>query len=292
MMRVLIIGTSGQLATELRRTSLAREVSLFPAEKVDLSEPPQVRAFLDRHRPDLVINAAAYTAVDRAEAEPHLAHAVNTEGPRLVADWCAQTGATLFHVSTDYVFDGTASVPYRESDPVAPLGVYGRTKAEGEVAVRAVLERHVILRTSWVFSPVGHNFAKTIARLANERDVLRIVSDQRGRPTAAGALARAIVELTRQLASRGRLPWGTFHFANHGETSWHGFASAIVDELATHTGRHPVVEPISTAEYPTPVQRPAYSVLDTSRFEAAFGVRPGLWSEELPGIVASIVKPL
>lgn len=290
-MRLMVIGTSGQLATELHAQAPAGQLEVVPATRVDLTQPEQVLALLDRHRPGLVLNAAAYTAVDRAESEAELAHAVNGRGPRLLAEWCRAHDAALFHVSTDYVFDGRKPSAYVESDRPAPLGVYGASKLEGELAVQAALERHLIVRTSWVFSAHGNNFVKTMLRLARERDELRVVADQLGRPTAAADLARVLWLLAQRVAQGSELDWGTYHFAGAGETSWWGLAEATVAEQASLTGRRPAVTAIATADYPTPAERPKNSRLDTSRFEDAFGISPRPWRDDLREVVRQLVAP-
>jgi dTDP-4-dehydrorhamnose reductase len=289
-MRVTIIGTSGQLATELRRRAWSTGLEALDAEKVDVADAVATNSLLDRQRPDLILNASAYTAVDRAESEQERAFAVNETGPRTLADWCNRRGAALVHVSTDYVFDGRKTAPYVEDDPTAPLGVYGASKLAGEVAVRSSLTRHVILRTSWVFSAHGQNFVKTMLRLARERDELRVVADQFGRPTAAADLADAMLQVAR-LAREDSAVWGTFHFAGAGATSWHGFAEAIVAEQARLTNRRPLVTPITTQDYPTPAARPTNSELDTERFERAFAFQPRDWRAGLREVVSELLAP-
>ncbi len=269
-MRTVIVGTSGQLATELHRQGDG--LQLQPAQKVDVADESAVRVLLDEARPSLVINAAAYTAVDRAEQERDRAFAVNANGPRYLARWCAANGAALIHVSTDYVFDGTKPSAYVEDDAVGPINVYGESKLAGEVAIREELAQHLILRTSWVFSAHGQNFVKTIRRLAAERDELRIIADQHGCPTSAADLAGAIVRVVRErLRGDAAVAWGTYHLANAEPTTWHGFAQAIVELGARQTSRRPLVHAIPATEYPTPAKRPANSVLDTGQFETTFG---------------------
>jgi dTDP-4-dehydrorhamnose reductase len=287
IMRVAIIGTSGQLATELRRRPWSPGLEPCAPEKVDIADRTQLLALLDRLQPGLVLNASAYTAVDRAESERERAFAVNAGGVATLAEWCGRHEASLIHVSTDYVFDGRKSGPYTEDDATAPLGVYGASKLAGEEAVRGVLEQHVILRTSRVFSAHGNNFVKTMLRLARERDELRVVADQHGKPTAAADLADAMLRVAQRVQA-GDATWGTFHFAGAGPTTWHGFAQAIVDEQARHTGRKPTVTPISTADFPTPTQRPGNSVLDTSRFEAAYALVPREWRVGLAEVVGEL----
>jgi dTDP-4-dehydrorhamnose reductase len=246
--------------------------------KLDVTDNVGLTSKLDELGPELVLNASAYTAVDRAESERDRAFAVNAEGPQALAAWCTQHGAALVHVSTDYVFDGTKRAPYVETDATAPLGAYGESKLAGEEAVRNACAQHVILRTSWVFSAHGQNFLKTMLRLAAERDELRVVADQHGRPTAASDLADAMLLVASRIRAR-TASFGTYHFAGSGETTWHGFAQAIVDEQAAVTGKKPRVTPIATHEYPTPARRPANSVLATSAFELAYGKAPRPWRD-------------
>jgi dTDP-4-dehydrorhamnose reductase len=290
-MRVVVIGTSGQLATELRRQPCPAGIELLPAQKLDISGAQELSAYLDQTRPALVINAAAYTAVDRAEAERERAFAVNAEGPATLAGWCASNAAALVHVSTDYVFDGSKASAYNESDETAPLGIYGASKLAGEVAIRAALDQHVILRTSWVFSAHGNNFVKTMLRLAAEREELRVVADQHGRPTAAADLAVAVLHVACAIES-GVPRFGTFHFAGAGDTTWHGFAQAIIDEQAALTGKRPRVTPITTQDYPTPAKRPTNSVLSTNAFEQAFKLAPRPWRQGLHDVIRELAQPL
>lgn len=287
-MRVTIIGTSGQLATELRRRPWSTGLQPFAPERVDLTDRAATIALLDRQRPDLILNASAYTAVDRAETERDRAFAVNETGPATLASWCQRHGSTLIHVSTDYVFSGQKSASYLEDDATDPLSVYGASKLAGEQAIAGSLTRHVILRTSWVFSAHGQNFVKTILRLARERDELRVVADQQGRPTAAADLADAVLRVAARVRD-DTASFGTFHFAGNGVTSWHAFAQAIVNEQAPFTKREPVVTPIATSEYPTPARRPARAVLDSSRFERAYGLEPRSWHDGLREVVGELM---
>lgn len=290
-MNILLTGRNGQLGWELQRTLLpvGRVVAVGHAE-LDLADAAAVGRTLDAVRPDIIVNAAAYTAVDKAESEPDLAHAVNAAAPALLAQWVARNGALLIHYSTDYVFDGAKSAPYVETDPTNPLGAYGRSKRAGEEAVLNSGGDHLIFRTSWVYAARGANFLRTILRLAAEREELRVVNDQIGAPTWARLIAEATALALRQaLAERrhGRFKSGLFHLAAAGETSWHGFASAIV---AGRGGlRVKTVTPIATADYPLPAARPANSRLDTGAFRARFGLALPDWRdclklclEELP----------
>jgi dTDP-4-dehydrorhamnose reductase len=289
-MRAIVIGTSGQLATELRRRSCPLGIELLPSVKLDVSDAADLTSKLDQLGPELVLNASAYTAVDRAESERERAFAVNAAGPTTLAEWCTQHGAALVHVSTDYVFDGSKSGPYLETDVTAPLGAYGESKLAGEEAVRSACPQHVILRTSWVFSAHGQNFLKTMLRLAAERDELRVVADQHGRPTAASDLADAMLLVASRIQA-GAPSFGTYHFAGSGETTWHGFAQAIVDEQAPLTGKKPRVTPITTQEYPTPAKRPANSVLATAAFEQAFGAVPRHWRDGVREAIRELTRP-
>lgn len=249
--------------------------------QLDVGDRAAVRAAVGSTRPDVVLNAAAYTRVDRAESEVEAARRANTEGPRWLAEVCAVRGATLIHISTNYVFDGRARRPYRPTDPANPLGVYGRTKWDGEQAVRERLDRHIVVRTSWVFAPHGHNFLRTIVRLAREREVIPVVADQYGCPTLAADLARALVAAAAA-AMTGEATSGTYHFCNGGQTTWHGFALAIVGALAARESIScRSVVPIATADYPAPAPRPAYSVLDTTSWTRTFGAQPRSWQEAL-----------
>ncbi|MCJ8142801.1 dTDP-4-dehydrorhamnose reductase [Ancylobacter sp. A5.8] len=289
-MKLLLTGAGGQLGRETAALAAARGLGLVALDRagLDIADAGAVAGALAQHRPDIVINAAAYTAVDRAETEPDLARAINAAGPEVLARACARQGAGLVHVSTDYVFDGTKAGAYVESDPLAPLGVYGRTKAEGEARLRDALDRHVILRTSWVYGVHGHNFLKTMLRLAGERDRLTVVADQHGCPTATPDIASALLAAGEALVA-GREVAGTYHFAGTGVTSWHGFAGAIIDEAAPLTGRRPEVAAITTADYPTPARRPANSELSSDRFAEVFGLRAMHWRERVREVVHALL---
>jgi dTDP-4-dehydrorhamnose reductase len=227
--------------------------------------------------------------VDRAEAEEEEAFRANALGPEILARACAAAGRPLIHISTDYVFDGSKSGAYQESDPVAPLGVYGRSKLAGEEAIRRHLPQHVIVRTSWVYGVYGANFLKTILRLAGERDELRIVADQSGCPTSTADLAEGLL-VAAQALREGRAVPGTYHFAGTGVTTWHGFASRIVEAQSPFTGRFPSVMPLRTEEYPTPAQRPANSELDSSLFGHTFGYTARPWQTAVDTTVAGLLS--
>jgi dTDP-4-dehydrorhamnose reductase len=276
-MTVLVIGRSGQLARHLH-DRLSQAVFLSRAE-LDLSISGVEQRVLEQ-RPSLVINAAAYTQVDRAESEPEVAWRVNVDGAAAIARAAAQLKVPLIHVSTDYVFDGSRRTPYHENDPVRPLSVYGRTKLAGELAIMDRCPSHWIVRTSWVFSEFGSNFVKTMLRLASERSELRVVDDQFGRPTYAGDLADLIVRLSERLAEGTRVRPGTYHVGGGDVVSWREFADAIFAE-ACNLGllaRPPIVRGIATAEYPAPATRPPRAVLAPSRaLLRALAARPPDW---------------
>jgi dTDP-4-dehydrorhamnose reductase len=288
--RILIVGKEGQVARALRDILPAPGVAVeaIGRPEVDLMEPLSAVSAISAARPTLVILPAAYTAVDRAEDEAEAAQIINGVAPGIVAKAAAEAGASIIHFSTDYVFDGTKRVPYKEDDETAPLGVYGATKLAGELAVAEANARHVILRTAWVCSPTGSNFVKTMLRLSAERPVLRVVADQFGVPTFAAGIARAVQIVSARLhsdAPPGEEHWGIFHLASEGITSWHGFAEAIIAGSAARGGRKVPVEAIGTSEYPTRARRPAYSKLSTEKIERVYGVRMPNWK---PGLEACL----
>jgi dTDP-4-dehydrorhamnose reductase len=256
--------------------------------QADIGDQTVVAAGLRAYKPLLVINSAAYTNVDRAETDTLAAFEVNAHAPAVLASACASAEVPLIQISTDYVFDGSKTEAYVESDPTNPINAYGRSKAEGEAAVRRTHPRHVILRTSWLYGEFGHNFLKTMMRLARERDELRVVADQRGSPTSTRDLADAILRIAPRLAI-GEEGWGTYHFTGSGVTTWHGFASCVVAAQAPLTGRKPRVTAITTAEFPTPARRPANCELDCSRFEQTFGFHARPWAEEAVEITQAVV---
>jgi dTDP-4-dehydrorhamnose reductase len=296
-MRILLFGGNGQVGTECRR-SLAPLGELVVAtrngqlqdgtacEMADFDRPAALADLIGRIAPDVVVNAAAYTAVDRAESEPDAAFRANAEAPRRIADACARRDALLLHYSTDYVFDGRGTRPYREGDPTAPLGVYGTSKLAGEQAVRDSGARHMIFRTAWVYATHGSNFLRTMLRLAAERDELRVVADQVGSPTPAVLIA----DVSAKVLQRPPLQSGTWHLTASGDTSWCGFAEAIIDGAHARglIERRPQITPITTADYPTPAARPAYSVLDTSALQRDFDLCLPSWQDGLGNILDEI----
>ncbi|GGF62057.1 NAD(P)-dependent oxidoreductase [Azorhizobium oxalatiphilum] len=291
-MRVLLFGSDGQLGRELTALAAHRGVALTGLNRaaVDITDPVAVARAVDAAQPDIVVNTAAYTAVDKAESEPDLAARVNARAPGLIAERCARNGTPLIHISTDYVFDGTKVGAYVETDPIAPLGVYGHTKAAGEAAVRAAGEKHLILRTAWVYGVYGNNFLKTMLRLAKERDRLTIVADQRGCPTCTRDIAEGILAAAaKSVEGKGR--WGTYHLGGTGVTTWHGFAQEIISHAGQTTGRTPEVAPITTADYPTPAKRPANSELNSRLFERTFGFRAAAWQQRVTEVVDALLAP-
>ena len=286
-MKVFVVGRTGQLARELAGIAWPDGIQFVQAgrDQCDLGDPVAIADALLAARPDVVVNAAAYTAVDRAETEPEIARRINAAGPAALACGCAELGAALVHVSTDYVFDGRKNGAYREDDPVNPLSVYGRTKLEGERAVRDTLPRHVIIRTSWVFSAQGSNFVKTMLRIGPERGEVRVVADQFGSPTSARHIAQAIATIVTAV-SEDRGTWGTFHFASAEPVSWFDFARAIFD--AAELPAPVKVSPITAAEFGAAAQRPANSVLDCARIRAAYGIERPSWRAALNQTLAEL----
>jgi dTDP-4-dehydrorhamnose reductase len=286
-MKILVIGRTGQLARELARLDWPAgcEIVQLGRSDCDLTDEEKVARAVRSAEPDLVINAAAYTAVDRAELEPEAAMRTNGKGPAILARSCAECRAALIHISTDYVFDGTKAGAYIEGDSVNPLSVYGRTKLAGENAIRENLGEHVILRTSWVFSGYGQNFVKTMLRLGSHNQTIRVVSDQTGAPTSARDLARTIGAIVGSIA-QNRGIWGTFHYASEEPTTWYDFARAIF--AAQRHAPHLDVQPISAAEYGAPARRPTNSVLDCKRIHDAYGIDRPSWRKALESTLAEL----
>lgn len=293
-MRILVTGREGQVASALAEEAPAHghEIIRLGRPEFDLAKPEGIRAALEAHRPDVVVSAAAYTAVDQAESEPDLAMAVNGTAPGVIAAAAAELGLPIIHLSTDYVFDGLKPAPYVETDITGPQGAYGRTKLAGEQAVAAANPRHVILRTAWVYAHGGKNYVRTMLRLAADRPELRVVSDQLGCPTYATDLARAILEISGKLAGgeAGDERFGVFHASGTGDTSWAGFASAIFEVAQGHGWAVSGVVPIATADYPTPARRPANSRLDCNRLQKVYGIRQPHWFDGLSRCLARLAE--
>lgn len=279
---ILVVGTTGQVATELRALA---PVMALGRDAADLTDPAACAAAIEAHRPSAVINAAAYTAVDRAESEEDLATTINGAAPGAMARACADLGIPFVHISTDYVFAGDGQDPWQPEDPTGPLGAYGRSKLVGETAVRAAGGAHAILRTSWVFSEHGTNFLKTMLRLGAERQVLNVVADQIGGPTPARAIAAACLSIADQLAETPTKT-GTYHFAGAPDTSWASFARAIM----AAAGLSCRIVDIPSSAYPTPATRPANSRLDCSATTAVFGIARPDWQDATRAIVTSLTQ--
>jgi dTDP-4-dehydrorhamnose reductase len=289
-MKVLLLGGDGQLGRRLLST-LASLGDVVPTtldgtladksacERLDLTDLDAIGPLIERIAPDVVVNATAHTAVDKAESEPDLAHRINAEAPERIAAACAARDALLVHYSTDYVFDGQGTRPYREDDATAPPSVYGRSKRAGEEAIQRSGARHMIFRTAWVYDVHGQNFLRTMLRVGAERDELRVVDDQVGSPTPAWLLADTTATILRRPVQRT----GLWHLTATGSTSWHGFATAIFDGAVARglIAKAPKVVPIPTSEYPTPATRPAYSVLDTGALQRDFGIALPAWADAL-----------
>jgi len=290
-MKILVTGANGQVGHCLQQ-QLANShwefVALTRAE-LDISDARAVENAVQQIQPDVIINAAAYTAVDKAEQESELAFAINRDGPAHLAHAAKRINAAILHISTDYVFAGDASGNYSEDAPTAPQGVYGQSKLEGEQAVIAANDKHIILRTAWVFGEQGNNFVKTMIRLGNNRDTLGVVADQEGGPTYAGDLAKALIAIVQQYVDRTTVAWGIYHYAGLPHISWFGFAKHIfaeVEQTNLYKKAIPQLNAIATADYPTPAKRPANSKLDCSKIEKTFGIAASDWQLALKNINA------
>ena len=287
-MRILVTGSEGQVARSLAEQAGGHELVFAARPDLDLAIPETIEAIVARVHPDLIISAAAYTAVDKAESETELAMAINGEAPGVLARAGAKIGAPIIHLSTDYVFDGSLDRPWREDDAVGPINAYGATKLAGEQAVQASGATYAILRLAWVYSPFGNNFVRTMLRLAETRDTLGVVYDQRGNPSSAIDIATAILTVTN--AWRGGASNGVYHFAGTGETDWAGFAREIFAESAARGGPSAAVNGIPSSDYPTPARRPTNSRLDCSRFTETFGYSAPRWQESLAVVIGRLLE--
>jgi dTDP-4-dehydrorhamnose reductase len=292
--RILIVGAAGQVGVELQRSFADfGTIIAVDRESVDLAVPEQIRELVQQVKPSVILNAAAYTAVDRAESEPDLAMAINAEAPRVLAEEARRKGALLVHYSTDYVFDGTKQEAWAEDDPARPLSVYGASKLAGEESIRQAGAPFLTFRTSWVYGPHGRNFLLTMLRLAGERESLNVVDDQIGAPTTSIALAnatRAIVEGISERRFGSPASWaGLYHMTCAGSTSWCGFAEAIFERAGDlPDGKRPEVKPIASSDYPTPAQRPRNSVLSNARLKERFGIELPSWEAALEEVLARL----
>ncbi len=292
MPRILITGGTGQVGTCLQALDWPVQTVLLAPGRADfnLCDPAAMRRWLDREAPDAIVNSGAYTAVDKAEGDSETARTINGDAPGVLAAYAARAGIPIVHLSTDYVFDGASPEPYRETDPTGPVGVYGRSKLAGEAAIRASGARAVIVRTAWVLSPHGANFAKTMLRLGSERDRIGVVADQIGNPTAAADIAAAVRTIVLALLADAGAPPGTYHFVNSGEASWHGLATAIFARAQTHGRTAPQVDAIPSSAYPTPAQRPANSRLATDAIARDYAIHPRAWRDAVDDVVDAIIE--
>lgn len=290
-MSILVTGANGQVGWELSKRGVERGFDILALDRaaLDITDQSAVNREVSGSGASVVVNAAAYTAVDQAESEPELAFAANRDGPANLASACAKAGLPLIHISTDFVFDGEKKGPYHEMDQVSPLNVYGSSKAAGEIAVRERLDQHLILRTAWVYGVHGNNFVKTMLRLGRENETVRVVADQYGCPTYAADLADATLNAAAQFFQGKKNIWGTYHYCGKGVTSWYGFAEAIYDLARKYMPlKVKQLEAIRTAEYPTAAKRPANSVLDCSLLKKKFNIHPKPWSESLARMIETL----
>jgi len=287
LMRILVTGCNGQVGFLLKEM-LTNKVELLALtrQELDITNENLVNDTVSNFKPNIIINAAAYTAVDKAETEEKLAFAINSNGPEYLAKAVSKVNASIIHISTDYVFEGNKSGQYLETDPVTPQGVYGKSKLAGEVAVSKNCRKHIILRTAWVFGEHGNNFVKTMLKLGKERDTLSIVSDQFGGPTYAGNIAKAIIEIVNKIDTCEEIQWGVYHYSGIPHVSWYEFAENIFAKAQQKEvlKNIPKLTAISTEEFPTPAKRPINSKLNCEAIEKEFGIMPSNWKEELNNI--------
>lgn len=293
-MKILVTGSKGQLGHELliQGNNLGYEILPADLPDLDITDKTQVKHWLEKFQPSLVVNAAAYTNVDKAETEQNLAFAVNRDGPANLAEACAKFEIPLIHISTDFIFDGKKSSPYIESDPVSSLSIYGKSKQEGENEVRSRLKKHIILRTAWLYGVHGQNFVKTMLRLGREKQVISVVADQFGSPTSAADLAAAVLQIISRIKKyNGDINWGTYHYCGLGITTWHGFAKEILSLARQYISiKTKDVKPISTAEYPTKATRPCFSALDCGLIKKNFGINIKPWQDSLKTAIRQLCQ--
>lgn len=291
-MKILITGAQGQVGKELVTIASEQGFSVIAAgrNELDITEIKSVNGYIKSQQAELVINAAAYTAVDKAEEEQDIAYAINRDGAANLASVCNDNNIPLLQISTDYVFDGTKKEAYNESDNTSPLGVYGISKWQGEEAIRQALPQHIILRIAWVFGTQGNNFVKTMLRLAKERDELNVVADQFGGPSPAKDIAKTLVALAKQYQKNKTLEWGTYHYCGTDKTSWCEFSKEIFKQAKDHglIEKEIKVNAITTAEYPTPAKRPANSMLDCSKIKNTFGIEMPSWKDALNKVLTEL----
>ena len=289
MAKFLITGAKGQVGHCLTQQLTGKaEILAVDRDELDITDQSAVKKIVETFKPDVIINAAAHTAVDRAESEVELSEAINVKGPQYLAEAANEIGAVILHISTDYVFEGTGTGEYKEEDQTNPQGVYGRTKLAGEIAVQQANPRSIFLRTAWVFGEHGHNFVKTMLRLAKDRDSLGIVGDQFGGPTYAGDIAKTLIEIANQILAGKENAFGVYHFTGKPYVSWYEFAKAIFVEAESQNilKKSPLVNRIATSDYPTPAKRPANSRLDLTKIKQVFNIEPSDWQKALKNIKA------
>lgn len=289
MAKFLITGANGQVGYCLTQQLQGKhEILAVDRDELDITDQSAVQQAVKNFRPDVIINAAAHTAVDRAETEVELSEAINVKGPQYLAESAKSVGAAILHISTDYVFDGQREGKYKETDITDPQGVYGKTKLAGEEAVAKANDKFIVLRTAWVFGEHGNNFVKTMLRLAKTRDTLGVVADQIGGPTYAGDIAASLIQIAEKIIAGEEVQYGIYHFTGEPYVSWCDFAKAIFDEAVSQNvlEKAPLVNAITTADYPTPAKRPANSCLDLAKIQQAFGIQPSDWKKALKNIQA------
>ncbi|MCK5507894.1 MAG: dTDP-4-dehydrorhamnose reductase [Desulfobacterales bacterium] len=292
-MKILVTGSNGQLGSELLIQGNNLDYEILPADlpDLDITDKTQVKQRLEKSRPSFVVNAAAYTNVDKAETEQNLAFAVNRDGPANLAEICAEFEIPLIHISTDFVFDGKKNYPYMESDSVSPLSIYGESKVQGEFEIRSRLKKHIILRTAWLYGVHGQNFVKTMLRLGREKEVISVVADQFGSPTSAADLTATILDIISGIQNSPDITWGTYHYCGEGITTWHWFAEEIL-KLAKHyiPIKTKKVKPISTDEYPTKATRPGFTALDCGLIKKNFGISSKPWQDSLAIVIRQLCQ--
>lgn len=287
MAKFLITGANGQVGYCLTQQLQGKhEILAVDRDELDITDQSAVQAAVEKFRPDVIINAAAHTAVDRVETEVELSETINVKGPEYLAEAAKSVGAAILHISTDYVFDGQREGKYKETDATDPQGVYGKTKLAGEQAVAKANDKFIVLRTAWVFGEHGNNFVKTMLRLAKTRDTLGVVADQIGGPTYAGDIAASLIQIAEKIISGEEVQYGIYHFTGEPYVSWCDFAKTIFDEAVSQNvlEKAPLVNAITTADYPTPAKRPANSCLDLSKIQQVFGIKPSDWKKALKNI--------
>jgi len=291
-MKILITGAQGQVGKELVTTANKRGFTVIAAgrKELDITIAESVRGYVKSEQPELVINAAAYTAVDKAEEEQDLAFAINRNGAENLARVCNEQNIPLLHISTDYVFDGTNKNNYNEKDDVFPLGIYGASKWQGEEAIRKELAQHIILRVAWVFGAQGNNFVKTMLRLAKDRNELNVVADQFGGPSPSKDIAETLIMLSKQYQKDKTMEWGTFHYCGTEKTNWYDFAKEIFKQAKKQglIDKEITVNAITTSEYPTPAKRPENSMLDCSKIKATFDIKMPSWKLALNRVLTEL----